>query len=85
MILNAILFILQGILSLLLAPLSILNIGIEFVVTIPIISNFIGVVAFVLPWEHLTPLITVVIGIFLFRASFSVIKTIWHFIPIVGN
>ena len=85
MIINGILLIIQGILNVLLLPLSGLNITIDFIGSIPVVTQFLQVVAYVLPWDNLTPLIIFTIAMFTFRAVLSLIKLIWHFIPIAGN
>lgn len=85
MIVNAVLLILQGIINLLLAPLELVNIGIDFVSSIPIVTEFLQIVAYILPWANIKPLISLTIAIFMFRGVLSLISLIWHFIPIVGN
>ena len=85
MITDGILIVLQGILNILLAPLTVLNIGIDFLGSIPVITEFIQIVAYVLPWDNLLPLIALIIASFLFRGALALIKLIWHFIPVIGN
>ena len=85
MITNAILLVVQGIINLLLLPLSVLNISIDFISRIPVVTQFLQVVAYVLPMNNLKPIILFIIAMFTFRAVLSLIKLIWHFIPIVGN
>lgn len=85
MITNAILLVFQGILNILLLPLSALNVAIDFISSIPIVTQFLQVIAYVLPWDNLVPLIIFTITMFTFRAVLSLIKLIWHFIPIAGN
>ena len=85
MITDGILFVFQGILNILLLPLSALNVAIDFVGCIPVVTQFLQVVAYVLPWDNLKPLIFFTIAMFTFRAILSLIKLIWHFIPIAGN
>lgn len=85
MVINGILLIIQGILNVLLLPLSSLNIAIDFIGSIPVVTQFLQIVAYVLPWDNLKPLIIFTIAMFTFRAVLSLIKLIWHFIPIAGN
>ena len=85
MITNAILLVVQGILNVLLLPLTALNITIDFIGSIPIVTQFLQVVAYILPWDNLKPLILFIIAMFIFRAVLSLIKLIWHFIPIAGT
>lgn len=85
MITDGILLVLQGILIVLLSPLAVLNIGIDFLTSIPVITEFIQIVAYVLPWDNLLPLIAVIFASFIFRVVLSLIKLVWHFIPVIGN
>lgn len=85
MITNAILLLFQHILEVLLLPLTKLNIVIDFIGSIPVVSQFLQIVIYVLPWDNLLPLITFIFAMFIFRAILSLIKLIWHFIPIAGN
>ncbi|MCI8617513.1 MAG: hypothetical protein HFJ60_04635 [Clostridia bacterium] len=83
MIVDAILLLFQGILNVLLAPLSVLNIAIDFVSSIPVITSFLQVVAYVIPWSNILPLIILSIAIISFRTVFTLIRTVWNFIPFV--
>lgn len=85
MILDGILFILQGIIEVLLSPLTLINITIDFIGSIPVIIEFLQVIAYILPWTNIIPLIILVFAMFIFRVVLSLIKLIWHFIPILGN
>ena len=85
MIVDMILLVLQGILNILLAPLTVLNIGIDFISSIPVISEFIQIVAYVLPWDNLLLLFALIFASFVFRVVLSLIKLVWHFIPLIGN
>ncbi len=85
MITNAILIVILDILKVLLLPLSALNVAIDFVGSIPVISQFLQVVAYVLPWDNFFPLFAFIFAMFIFRGGLSLIKFIWHFIPIIGN
>lgn len=85
MIVDMILLLVQGLLEVLLLPLSAINVVIDFASSIPVVSQFLAIVAYVLPWSNIMPLIVIVVGIFLFRIAMAVIKAIWHFIPIIGN
>lgn len=85
MITNAILLVCQGVLNVLLLPLTVLNIGVDLVASIPVVTQFLQLVAYILPWSNLLPLIIFIISMFTFRASVSLIKFIWKFLPIIGN
>ena len=81
MITNAILLVFQGFLNVILAPLVVLNITIDLVSSIPVISSFINVVAYVLPWVNILPIILFIIGMFAFRGILALIRLIKSFIP----
>lgn len=83
MILNLILGILQGIVNILLAPLSVLNFVVDIASSISVVQNFIAVVAYLFPWGNLIPLFAFVFGMFVFRAIVALIKTIWDLLPIL--
>lgn len=85
MITNAIITVLQGVINIILAPLSVFNIVIDFIGSFPIVVEFLQVVAYVLPWTNLLPLFGIVLSMFIFRIVLSLIKLVWHFIPIFGN
>lgn len=83
MIVDGILLVLQGVLSILLAPLEVINIGIDFVSSIPVVSSFLQIVAYILPWSNILPILLIIISIFAFRILISLIKTIWSLLPLV--
>lgn len=85
MITDGILNVLQGILNILLLPLTALNIGIDFLASIPVVVQFLQIVAYVLPWINLLPLFAIIFASFAFRIVLALIKLIWHFIPLIGN
>ena len=83
MIFDMILLVLQGVCNIVLAPLTVLNIGVNFIDKIPIISDFISVISYILPWSALLPLITIIVSSFIFRIAVSLIKTIWDLLPVL--
>ena len=85
MIVDGILLIVQGILQVLLLPLTGLNIVVDFVSSIPVVTEFLQISAYLLPFSNLLPLFSIVISIFVFRAAIALIKLVWSFIPIIGN
>ena len=85
MIIDMILLLVQGILEFLLLPLSAINIVVDFVSSIPVISQFLQIVAYILPWDNILPLFFIVVGIFFFRINMALIRAVWHFLPIIGN
>ena len=85
MIIDLILLLAEGMLNVLLLPLSVIDFVVDFASSIPIVPQFLSVLAYVLPWSNIMPLVTIVFGVFFFRIAMSLIKAIWHFIPIIGN
>lgn len=83
MICNLILIIFEGIVNILLLPLGVLNFAFDFVTSFTFVQQFIKVIAYLFPWSQLSPLITFIIGMFVFRAIVSLIKTIWDLLPIL--
>ena len=83
MIIDMILLVLQSVCNIVLSPLTVLNIGVNFIDNIPIIGDVIAIIAYILPWGALLPLIGIVVGIFIFRISVSLIKTIWDLLPVL--
>lgn len=84
MITNAILLVFQGFIEILLSPLTIINIGIDFLSSIPVISSFINVVAYVLPWSNILPILVLIIALFAFRIVIGLIFFVLKFIPFIG-
>lgn len=85
MIVDLVLILVKGILEVLLLPLTAINIVVDIASSIPVVSEFLQIVAYLLPWSNILPLIVIVIGIFVFRIAMAVVRAIWHFIPILGN
>ena len=85
MIVDLILLLVKGILVIILSPLSIISITIDFTTSIPIVFQFLQIIVYVIPWANILPIIIFIIGLFLFRTVLAIIKTVWKFIPIIGN
>lgn len=83
MIIDMLLLVLQGVLEVLLLPLTAINIGINFIASIPVIGEFLQVIAYILPWSNLLPLIILTVALFGFRIAISLVKTIWDVLPIL--
>ena len=81
MITNAILLILQGALSVILLPLTVINITIDFISSIPVFVSFLQVVAYLIPWSNILPIIVLNVGIVVFKIAVTLIKTVWAVIP----
>ena len=52
MITDAILLLFQGILNVLLLPLTVINIAVDFVSSIPVVTEFLQVAAYMIPWSN---------------------------------
>ena len=83
MIVDGILLILNNVLNILLSPISIISIGVDFVASIPIFARFIQVIAYLIPWWNILPLIILTISIISLKIIISLVKTIWSLIPFV--
>ena len=81
MILDLILLVLQGVLNIVLAPLTALNIGIDFISSLPVVVQFLQIVAYILPWSNILPLLILAIGIGVFRLTAAIVHTIVEFLP----
>ena len=74
MIVDGILLIFQGALNILLMPITVLNIAVDFVASIPFVVQFLQVAAYLLPFSNLLPLIVLVFGIFMFRIGVALFR-----------
>lgn len=83
MIIDVLLNIIAGVINVLLFPLEVINIGVDFLAGIPAVYKFLQVVVYILPWSNILPLIVLIIAIFILRIVISLIKTIWDLLPIV--
>ena len=83
MIINLFLLVLQGALSILLLPLTVVNIVIDFVSGITVFVSFLQVIAYILPWSNILPLIVLTIGLVGLRIGIAIVKTIWDLLPFV--
>lgn len=83
MIVDMILLVLQGVLNIILLPLEAVNIGVDLIASIPVISEFLQIIAYILPWANLLPLILFTVGLFVFRIAVSLVKTVLDVIPFV--
>jgi len=78
-----VLLVLQGVLEILLLPLTAINIGVDFIASIPVITEFLQIIAYVLPWSNLLPLIILTVALFGFRIVIALVKTIWDVLPVL--
>lgn len=83
MIIDLLLLVIQGALSVLLLPLTVINVAVDFISGIPVFVSFLQVVAYILPWSNILPLIILTLSLVLLRIGISVVKTIWDLLPIL--
>ena len=83
MIIDLILLVLQGALNILLLPLSVVNVAVDFLSGIPLFVSFLQVIAYILPRGNILPLIILTISIIVLKIGISVVKTIWSLLPFV--
>lgn len=81
MIVDGILSVFTVFLRFLLSPIEIINISIDLVSSIPVVSQFCGIVAYVLPWQNLFPLFLIVFAITAYKIIISLVKLFLNFIP----
>lgn len=81
MIANAILLILNGLLSVLLAPLQVVNITINVISSIPVVQRFVQVIAYLLPINNLKPMIVIIISLGVLSIVLGIFKALWHVLP----
>lgn len=81
MIVDGILFVLSSLLNILLAPLEIINISVDFVSSIPFVAQFFQIVAYIIPWTNFVPLFGIVVAILSFKIFISFVKTLWAILP----
>lgn len=83
MIIDLLLLVIQGALSVLLLPLTAINITVDFISSIPVFVSFLQVVAYILPWSNILPLIILNLSLVVLRIGISIVKTIWDLLPIL--
>ena len=83
MLLSGLFGILKGALEVLLAPLEVFNIAIDFISSIPVLVSFFQIIAYIIPWSNILPLIALTVAIILFKSVVSLLKTIWGVLPLL--
>lgn len=83
MIIDAILGLISIILNVLLLPLEAFNIVIDLASSIPVVTNFLTFIAYIIPWTNLLPIFLSIFIIMSFRIIVALIKTIWDLLPLV--
>ena len=81
MITDAILSFLTSIATGILSPLVIIDVAVDLVTSIPVVSKFIMFVAYVIPWQNLVPLLIIILALIGFRIAMSVIRFVISLLP----
>ena len=81
MIFDAILLLFEGLIRVLLAPLTLVNITVDFISSISAIRPFLQVVAYLIPFSNILPLIVLSFSILGIKITISIITFILKFIP----
>ena len=64
-----------------LSPLSIIDVTVDLVTSIPVVTKFILFVAYVIPWDNLVPLFVIIFALIGFRIGIALVRFIISFIP----
>ncbi len=84
MILDAILLVFQGVITVLLAPFGFISVGVDFISKILLFTPFLQVIAYIIPFKNILPLIIITFSLVGIRITISIIKFILKFIPGLG-
>ena len=84
MLVDASFLVVKAVIQILLSPLTVINIAIDFIGSIPVVMSFIQVVAYVIPWSNILPVILLIFAIFVFRIIIALVNFILKFIPTLG-
>lgn len=84
MIIDGILLVIKIVVEIILSPLTVLNIAIDFVGSIPVVMSFVQIVAYVIPWSNILPVILLIFAIFVFRIIVALINLVLKFVPFLG-
>ena len=82
MITDAILSFLTSISSSILSPLFIIDVAVDLVTSIPIVTKFILFVVYVIPWSNLLPLLLIIISLLGFRIIIAIVRFIRFLLPL---
>lgn len=81
MIVDGILGVLSVVFSVILSPLEIINVGVDVISSIPVVSNFITVIAYIFPWNNILPIIILTFLIINFKNLVAFIMAVWKLLP----
>ena len=82
MITDAILSFLTSISSSILSPLFIIDVAVDLVTSIPVVTKFILFVVYVIPWSNLLPLLLIIISLLGFRIIMAIVRFIRFLLPL---
>lgn len=81
MITDAILSFFTNISGILLTPLSIVNVAVDLVTSIPVVGKFLTIVAYVIPWDNLVPLFVIIFAMLFLRIAIAILRFIMSLLP----
>lgn len=81
MITDAILSFLTALSSTVLSPLMIVDVAVDLVTSIPVVTKFIMFVSYVIPWSNLVPLLVIVISLLGLRIIIALVKFVLGLLP----
>ena len=81
MITDAILSFLTSISSGILSPLFIVDVAVDLITSIPVVTKFILFVAYVIPWSNLLPLLLIIMTLLTFRIIIALIRFVFSLLP----
>lgn len=83
MIFNSLVTMIYNFVNLFLAPLDALNNLTIDPYVIDSVNDFVGFIAYLIPFSRLWPIVVVFISIHVWRITITLLKTIWAALPIV--
>ena len=81
MITDAILSFFTNISGILLTPLTIVNVAVDLVTSIPVVGKFLTIVAYVIPWNNLVPLFVIIFAMLFLRIAIAILRFIMSLLP----
>lgn len=80
MIIDLGLSVFDALLVVLLSPLQIINISVNWFSAFDFIEEFFTIVVWILPWGNIMPLIIIALAIGGFKITIATIKTVWRLV-----
>ena len=85
MITDAILSFFTSLSSGILSPLIVVDVAVDLLTSIPVVTKFIMFVAYVIPWSNLVPLFVIIMAFLFLRIMIALINFILGFVPFFGK